>query len=114
MKPQKIVDLINASQGIIKNQLLANSMNNKYDLLMIIRSFDLLKSYIQQIAHHDHSINELLENALGLPIPDTNQGLKELCQNIRNNQPPENVMALLHSINQQELKITNPKAVEHG
>lgn len=48
MSEQKIIDLIKASQAVIKNELLPQSGSQKYNLLMLMRSLEILQAYILQ------------------------------------------------------------------
>ncbi len=113
MKQQKFIDLINASQTTIKDELLPNTYN-KYQLLMLMRSFELLKCYVLEEERYNSNTNYLLQQLFEIPIADNEEALKLLSRNIREGNKDTNLVAVLEALNNEELKFTNPKVAKHG
>ena len=113
MKQQTFIDLIETSQAVIKTELLPIA-DNKYNLLMIMKSFELLKSYILEQENCASNINEILQSAFDAPIADNQEALVLLSQNIRASKQDPNMFNILESLNNEALKITNPKVAKHG
>lgn len=112
MKQHAFIDLIETSQTVIKQDLLPNS-DDKYSLLMIMRSFELLKNYILEQETHASNIHKILEPASDMPIENNEQALALLSQNIREGKKISNLFMILESLNNEVLKITDPKVVNH-
>lgn len=112
MKQQTFIDLIETSQTVIKNELLPTS-DNKYSLLMIMKSFELLKSYLLEQENHASNIHKILEPVSDMPIEDNEQALALLSQNIREGKKISNLSTVLESLNNEVLKITDPKVANH-
>lgn len=113
MKQQKFIDLINTSQAIIKTELLPTA-HNKYQLLMIMRSFELLKGYILEKESYTSNVNHLLQQSFELPIADNPEALQLLSRNIREGNQDTKLFTTLEALNNEELKITNPKVAKNG
>ncbi|MEG0652503.1 MAG: hypothetical protein RR479_09800 [Acinetobacter sp.] len=114
MKPQKIIDVINASQAIIKSELLANTTTQKYELLMLNKSFEILRAYIEQGEGLLAREKGILQDYFQFPIHNFEDALAQLCSDIRDDAHIENVQQLLQDLNKEELKITEPKRVLNG
>lgn len=112
MKQHKFIDLIETSQTVIKQDLLPNS-DNKYNLLMIMRSFELLKNYILEQETHASNIHQILEPVSDMPIENNEQALALLSQNIREGKKISNLFTVLESLNNEALKITEPKVAKY-
>ena len=112
MKQQTFIDLIETSQTVIKNELLPTS-DNKYSLLMVMKSFELLKSYLLEQENHTLSINKILQPVFDAPIVDNQEALALLSHNIREGKQSPNLFAILESLNNEALKITDPKVAKH-
>lgn len=113
MKQQKFIDLINASQAIIKTELLPNN-HDKYQLLMLMKSFELLKCYVIEEENYNSNINYLLQQLFEIPIADNEEALQLLSRNIREGNKDTNLLAILEALNNEELKFTNPRVAKNG
>ncbi|RSO58810.1 hypothetical protein EA756_06385 [Acinetobacter lactucae] len=114
MKQQKILDLINASQALIKSDLLPNSATHKYQLLMLIKTFEILRAYIEQGESLVARENGILQDYFHFPIQNFEDAFAQLCSDLREDVHIENVQQLLQDLNREDLKITEPKKVSHG
>ncbi|WP_299188738.1 hypothetical protein [uncultured Psychrobacter sp.] len=112
MKQQTFIDLIETSQAVIKNELLPNS-SDKYNLLMLMKSFELVKNYILEQENYAENVNKILQPALDMPFVDNQKALTLLSQNIRDGKQIPNLFSILESLNDEALKITDPKAAKH-
>ena len=114
MKEQKIIDLIRASQAIIKSELLPQMSQNKYELLMLLKSFEILRAYIlQQEAFSQHSTG-ILQDYFHFPIKDAQEAMVQLCSDLREGVQIGNVLELLEALNAEELKVIESKAAHDG
>ena len=109
MNQQDFIALIQASQSTIKEELLLKHPESKYDLLMLVRSFDLLKNYIQQANQHQAIYQDTLKNALG-DDQEIDQSLEQLCAKLRQD-ICENDLEILRKLNNVDLSISHPKLV---
>lgn len=114
MKQQKLIDLINASQATIKTQLLPEATKHKYELLMLIRSFELLKSYILQKDAYLSESRDVLQDQLQMPVADLDEALQALSSDIRLGKVDNNIMPVLQALNQAEFSLTEPKAKKNA
>lgn len=112
MKQQTFIDLIETSQTVIKDELLPTS-DNKYSLLMVMKSFELLKSYLLEQENHALSINKILQPVFDITIIDNQEALTLLSHNIREGKQVPNLFAILESLNNEALKITDPKVAKY-
>ena len=112
MKQHQFLDLIAASQTTIKQELLDKHPESKYQLLMLSRSFDLLKHYINQQQQTEKDRKLALEEYFHLPIQHHDAGIEHLCEQLRHHTEPQQ-LALLNRLNQADLSITHPKVVKH-
>ena len=114
MKKQKILDVINASQTLIKSDLLPNSATHKYELLMLIKSFEILRAYIEQGEGLVAREKGILQDYFHFPIQNFEDAFAQFCTDLREDVYIENVQQLLHDLNREELKITESKKTSHG
>ncbi len=114
MKAQKIIDVINASQAVIKSELLVNTTTHRYELLMLNKSFEILRSYIEQGEGLVAREKGILQDYFQFPIYNFEDALAQLCTDIRDGVHIDNLQQLLQDLNKEELKITEPKRASHG
>ena len=110
MKQQQILDLIQASQTTIKQDLLQAHPDSKYQLLMLSRSFDLIKHYISEQQQAQQLSRHSLEQYFSLPILDLEEGIRHLAQDLRH-QLPSDALTTLQKLNEADLMITHPKLI---
>ena len=113
MNQQQFLDLIHASQTTIKEDLLAKHPESKYQLLMLSRSFELVKLYLSQQSQYQQDTSKALEAYFQLPILDIEEGIQHLCQDLRH-QPQAHTLETLQRLNQADLMISHPKAIKNG
>lgn len=113
MNQQQFLDLIQASQTTLKHELMTKHPESKYQLLMLSRSFELVKQYLIQQNQHQKLTADALQNYFQLPISSLEEGLTHLCEDLRQ-QHQTHALETLQRLNQADLRITNPKAVKHG
>lgn len=113
MKKDKYIELINASQATIRDELLSTS-NKKYELLMILRTFELLKGYILEKEAYKLKVNKLLQDFFQLPISDNEEALELLCLNIREGGGYSDMFSILELLNNEDLKAINSKVAKNG
>lgn len=113
MKQDRYIDLINASQATIRNELLSTS-DKKYELLMILKSFELLKGYILEKGAYKFKVNRLLQDLFELPISDNQEALELLCLNIREGKNYSDISSILELLNNEDLKAINSKVAKNG
>ncbi|MFC3901351.1 hypothetical protein SAMN05421749_1013 [Acinetobacter marinus] len=114
MHAEKIIELINASQASIKSELLPNTSTHQYQLQMLIKSFEILKQYITHGSTLAMSEKKALERYFQFPIDNIDDARAQLCMDIREGSPIENIHVLLKSLNENELNITESKRASHG
>ena len=116
MKQQDFLDLIKASQTTIKQDLLPHYPESKYALLMLIRSFDLLREHIVQQESYQHKYQQALTDFFRMPILNIDEGIQTLCKEIREDQdlPVEQVLQTLRHLNQADLSISHPKVAQNA
>ena len=114
MKEQKIIDLINASQAVIKSELLPQINQNKYELLMLLKSFEILRAYILNKEGFSQHSTGILQDYFHFPIKDAQEALVQLCSDLRENVQIDNVLELLEAMNTEEMKLVESKAAYHG
>lgn len=114
MKEQKIIDLINASQAVIKSELLPQMNQNKYDLLMLLKSFEVLRAYILQKDGFAQRSTGILQDYFHFPIKDDQEAMAQLCSDIREGIHIEHVLELLEELNEEELKLIESKVKQDG
>ena len=110
MKQQDFIALIEASQTTLKQDLLIKHPESKYQLLMLLRSYELLKQYILQAKQYDHEYTTTLNQCLNSEQSITSN-LENLVDSLRDNIDP-NMLLLLRTLNNADLKITHPKLIE--
>ena len=113
MKQQQFLDLIEASQTTIKQELLDKHPESKYQLLMLSRSFDLLKHYITEQYQSEQQSKIALADYFHMPITNLDDGIEHLCEHLRHHIEPHH-LELLQQLNRADLKITHPKVIKHG
>ena len=111
MKQDDFLALIAASQTTIKQDLLNKHPESKYQLLMLSRSFDLIKQYLLQQDDYDAQNQMILSAYLNEIIANIEEGKVALSQSLRHQYQPESIEAL-KQLNKADLKITHPKAVK--
>lgn len=107
MNQHDFIALIEASQTTLKQELLNKHPESKYQLLMLTRSFDLLKQYISHAQNYDETYQTALDDYLGSSQAIAT-GLDEMCSKLRT-EIDENALKTLRTLNQADLKITHPK-----
>lgn len=110
MNQQDFIALIQASQTTLKEELLVKHPELKYDLLMLVRSFDLLKNYISKSDDYYKTYQSAL-NSASAKDEDIEQSIAQLCSKLRDEISEED-LSLLRQLNQADLSITHPKLVE--
>lgn len=113
MNQEKLLMLIQASQDCLKHELIPKHSESKYELLMLLRSFDLLKQYITHAAQQDQSIQATLHEIYGVPITNIEEGLQHLSQDLRQDYQIDWYNYLV-KLNRAELAITHPEELKHG
>ena len=114
MKEQKMIDLIKASQAVIKNELLPQSGSQKYNLLMLMRSFEILQAYILQKETCSLHSSGILQDYFSFPIKDVDEAIQLFISDIREGKQLDQTFEILKALNSEDLKITEPKAAQHG
>ncbi|MFW6699103.1 hypothetical protein ACODTP_16495 [Acinetobacter pittii] len=114
MSEQKIIDLIKASQASIKNELLPQSGNQKYNLLMLMRSLEILQAYILQKDISTLHRSGIVQDYFSFPIKDVDEAIQLFISDIREGKQSDQAFEILKALNSEDLKITEPKAVQHG
>ncbi|HCA5182050.1 hypothetical protein U2E86_00065 [Acinetobacter baumannii] len=114
MSEQKIIDLIKASQAVIKNELLPQSGSQKYNLLMLMRSLEILQAYILQKDTSTLHRSGILQDYFSFPIKDIDEATQLFISDIREGKQSDQTFETLKALNLEELKITEPKVANHG
>lgn len=114
MKEQKIIDLINASRAIIKSELLPQMNQNKYDLLMLLKSFEILRAYILKKEGFAQRSTGILQDYFHFPITDAQDAMAHLCSDLREGVQIDNVLELLEALNTEELNVIESKVAQDG
>ncbi|EOQ72820.1 hypothetical protein [Acinetobacter lactucae] len=114
MKEQKMIDLIKASQAVIKNELLPQSGSQKYNLLMLMRSFEILQAYILQKETCSFHSSGILQDYFSFPIKDVDDAIQLFIADIREGKQSEHTFEILKALNSEDLKITETKVTHHG
>ncbi len=113
MNKEKLLMLIQASQDCLKHELIPKHGDSKYELLMLLRSFNLLQHYLMQSEQQDQSIKDTLHEVYGVPISNIEEGLQHLAQDLRREYQADWYGHLV-KLNRAELAITHPEELENG
>lgn len=113
MKQQDFLDLILASQNTIKQELIHKHPESKYQLLMLQRSFDLLRHYIVQADDYEAKNLAALQQYFQMPVNNVQEGIKQLSEDLRTEHNPQ-VLATLRQLNQADLNISHPKVLTYA
>jgi len=114
MSEQKIIDLIKSSQAVIKNELLPQSGSQKYNLLMLMRSLEILQAYILQKDISTLHRSGIVQDYFSFPIKDIDEAIQLFIADIREGKQSEHTFDILKALNSEDLKITEPKVADHG
>ena len=104
MDQQKILELIQASQTTLKQELLPKHTESRYNLLMLQRSFEILKHYVEVQEHIQSKQLEIFQQHFKFPVNDTVQGMEQLCHELRAEFDAD-TLNVLQQLNQLELDI---------
>lgn len=112
MKQQDFLDLILSSQTTIKQDLLPKHAESKYQLLMLQRSFELLRHYLTQQHSYQQERQHALTTYFQMPVEDIEEGIKQLAQELRHEANPK-VLKTLRQLNCADLAISHPKVIKN-
>jgi len=114
MSEQKIIDLITASQAVIKKELLPQSGSQKYNVLMLMRSLEILQAYILQKETFSLHRSGIVQDYFSFPIKDVDEAIQLFISDIREGKQSDQTFEILKSLNSEDLKITEPKVAQYG
>lgn len=104
MNQTQILQLIEASQATLKHELQAKHPESKYHLLMLQRSFQILKNYIEVAAQHEQQQLDIYQDYFQFPVSDAEQSNEQLCLSMQK-QFDAKAFAVLQQLNQLELNM---------
>lgn len=104
MNQAQILQLIDASQATLKHELQVKHPESKYHLLMLQRSFQLLKNYIEVAVQNEQQRLEIFQNYFHFPVHDPEQGTEQLCAEMAK-QSDLQALELLQQLNQLDLNM---------
>ena len=105
MNQAQILQLIDASQTTLKHELQVKHPESKYHLLMLHRSFQILKNYIEVVAQNEQQQLDIYQNYFHFPVNDLEQSTEQLCSDMRKKFDIQALEAL-EQLNQLDLNIT--------
>lgn len=105
MNQEQILQLIEASQATLKYELQAKYPESKYHFLMLQRSLQILKNYIECSAQQEQQQLEIYQNYFNFPVDDIEQSTEQLCREMRS-QFDLQALTILKQLNQLDLNIT--------
>ncbi|WP_104503872.1 MULTISPECIES: hypothetical protein [Acinetobacter] len=104
MNQERIIQLIEAGQSLLKHELQLKHPESKYSLLMLQRSFQILKNYIESQSEQEQKQLDIYQNYFHFPITNAVQSADQLCVEMRENFDMQ-ALAVLEQLNQLELEI---------
>ena len=104
MNQSQILQLLDAGQATIQQELLSKHPESKYSLLMLQRSLQIVKNYLEVVAQNERRQLDILENYFQFPIDDVEQSQQQLCADMHK-QFDRQALQVLHQLNQLELNI---------
>lgn len=107
MNQHKILELIQASQATLKHELMPKHPESRYDILMLQRSFEILKNYIAVQEELKAKQLEIFQSHFKFPVDDTAQSVEQLCRELRQKCDMESLV-VLNQLNQLELDVVAP------
>lgn len=105
MNQEKILQLIEASQATLKHELQLKHPESKYNILMLQRSFQIVKNYIENLAEKQQRQLDLYQDYFQFPVSDLEQSTEQLCTEMRK-QFDRQALEMLEQLNQLDLAIT--------
>lgn len=105
MNQTQILQLIEASQATLKNELVSKHPESKYHILMLQRSFQLVKNYIESAAQNEQQQLKILQDYFQFPVQDLEQSTEQLCAEMAK-QSDLQALQLLQQLNQLDLNMT--------
>ena len=104
MNQQKILELIQASQTTLQHELMPKHPESRYNLLMLQRSFEIFKNYIELSGHAQAKQLDLFQQHFQFPIQDAEQSMEQLSQDMRTAFQPD-AFAILQQLNELEMSL---------
>ncbi len=105
MNQAQILQLIDASQTTLKHELQVKHPESKYHLLMLHRSLQILKNYIEVVAQNEQQQLDILQNYFHFSVNDLEQSTEQLCSEMRK-QLDIQALEALEQLNQLDLNFT--------
>ena len=104
MNQQKILELIQASQATLKHELMPKHSESRYNLLMLQRSFEIVKNYIESSEYAQTKQLDLFQQHFQFPVQDVEQSMEQLSQDMRTAFQPD-AFAILQQLNELEMSL---------
>ena len=105
MNKDYILQLIDASQVTLKQELLVQHPESKYQLLMLHRSFQILRHYIEMGTQNEQQQLQILQDYFQFPIHDVAQSTAQLCVEMQKRSDLQ-ALQVLTQLNQLDLNIS--------
>ena len=105
MNQSQILQLIAASQEMLRHELQSKHPESKYQLLMLQRSFQILKNYIENARVNEKQQQDIFEQYFHFPVYDIEQSSEQLCAEMRKAYDSQ-ALDILKQLNQLDLNVS--------
>lgn len=105
MNQAQILQLIEASQAMLRHELQTKHPESKYQLLMLQRSFQILKNHIENARSNEIMKQEVYEDYFKFPVSNIQQSDELLCAEMRKNYDSQ-ALGILKKLNQLDLNVS--------